>query len=86
MTANLDVALVAVALALLFGAAPWPALWRKKKPLGCPVCMALWCSTATSLGGVALGSDFGSVTTWALGFVLSALCYRFLFPPPLELP
>ena len=91
----LDYAVLALATAglaaFIRAIAFWPKAWLEKKPLGCPVCMSGWCGfvvlgLAHVDGMVAHWTFTRYPLTWLVCVSVSALIYKTLYPPQIDLP
>ena len=91
----LDYAVLALATAglaaFIRAIAFWPKAWLEKKPLGCPVCMSGWCAFAVlavaRLDGVTAHWTFTHYPlVWCVCVSISALIYKTLYPPQIDLP
>jgi hypothetical protein len=69
----------------------WPTAWLEKKPLGCPVCMSGWSAMAVLLlaradGVVAHWTLTRYPLVWLACVSVSALTFKTLYPPTVDLP
>lgn len=91
----LDYALLALATAglaaFIRAISFWPKHLIEKKPLGCPVCMSGWSAFAVlTLAEIDGLVAHWNITRYALAWLVcvsvSALIYKALYPPAVELP
>jgi len=83
---TLALGLAAGGFAVLFRALPWPAEWKKRKPLACSACMAGW--SALFVMTLALYSWPGwrqAILLWLGATAVAAVVHRYLYPPEIEL-
>ncbi|MDO8689267.1 MAG: hypothetical protein Q7R39_04545 [Dehalococcoidia bacterium] len=76
--------LAAGAIAVFVKALPWPAGWKKRKPMGCAACSAGW--SCILLGAVATleGIELPSPLECAAAMGIAQWFYHHLNPPPLD--